>query len=258
MTRSEELIADVHPHLDPDPLPHPVVQLQPTAPAILVIDDHYLEVTLDAAAPIRILLEDHTLTTLVAALPVALGATVADSTWSNVKAYCLIPVASVRIVYGDALLLSAYTSPLWRLMRPIANELRKVEESMTDLLRQTNVRLATGMWLEMWGTIWDVQRLAGEQDVDYQRRIIYSMIVPRSSLSGIVNLLNGAFGVQLALTNGASGTFGITMYEPRAAFDDILIFIKRHKAAGTSVGLVVVYSPVGTFGFNRVRGLTEY
>jgi hypothetical protein len=257
-TFSETLITDVHPQLASDPVALPVIRLQPTVAAMIVVTDAYVEVTLDVSAPVRFVLQDYTLTALVAALPAGLGATLLDAEWATVYAHCLVPNEGLQAIPNTIITLDAYTSILWRLVRPLAQEIADTEVELFDLLEQANLRLADGAWLDTWGLVWDVRRLGGELDTDYRTRMLNSITRPRVSHPSLQSLLTAAFGVKTSVATGAAGAFTVVMYQPTASFNDILAFINKHKAAGCIPALTLVYSPVGTLQFSRLAGSTNY
>lgn len=64
-----------------------------------------------------------------------------------------------------------FTSLLWAIMTAYGAEIREAEYQVQQALRQMVITQAEGEWLDLWGTLYGVQREAAEADADYAPRI---------------------------------------------------------------------------------------
>jgi hypothetical protein len=111
-----------------------------------------------------------------------------------------------------------------------------------------------GAWLDFWGILWNVPRLAGESDPDYRRRFLYELTLPRTTAGGIARLIELSEGYRGTVVDApTAGHFEVTLEVPtnvdvESEFDRISALINRYKAAGTTYtlymrGLVVLSLP---------------
>ncbi len=266
MIVSETLIRSVHPALNSDPQPEAAINLSPSITAWLTIDDQQLIIATDSAAPVVFNLANYTIQTIIAALPVGLGATIAASAWLPVKAFALAPV-EIAILPGVAGKLSAYTSALWQLLRPINASLTTFADYQAELIRMMDVRQASGGWLDVWGLLWAVPRISGESDANYQQRMIATVTLPRSNNRALEELIKAALNITASVVDDTAGpfiwndvtetwgggalvgdfwgpanygSFTVNISTPDDAYslDQLIDFIDRMKAAGTLYTLV--------------------
>lgn len=285
MTRSQEFIASVHPALDTDPQLERVMALAPTVNAWLQIDDSKLILVLDNQAPLKFILNSITIGELVSELPGDLGASLVSAEWGGVLAIGLAPESGMALISGATAYLSAYTSVLWRLARPISSELDAMSELLNGLGKQADIRQATGAWLDLWGLVWDCPRLPGEADPAYRRRIIYSLTTPRANNVALEMLIYNAFGKSATVADDSSslmtlngtnttldtwgpgagggwgppvyGAFTVTMDDPDVPVEQLVALIQRYKAAGVSFTLNTRYTPEARLLFVHLQVVTE-
>jgi DNA-binding beta-propeller fold protein YncE len=249
---SIDLIESLHPAINASPLAIQVIGLAPNAAAWIQIDDEAIAVVIGESSSTYQLAE-YTIATLIAALPAALGATLKAADWADVGAHCLIPAAHT-LHSGQAATLGAYTAGLWRVVRPLAAGLRQSGRDTGLLLQQTDIRLVAGAWLDFWGILWNVPRLAGESDPDYRRRFLYELTLPRTTAGGIARLIELSEGYRGTVVDApTAGHFEVTLEVPtdvdvESEFDRISALIDRYKAVGTTYtlymrGLVVLSLP---------------
>jgi hypothetical protein len=139
-------------------------------------------------------------------------------------------------------------------VRPLAAGLRQSGRDTGLLLQQTDIRLVAGAWLDFWGILWNVPRLAGESDPDYRRRFLYELTLPRTTAGGIARLIELSEGYRGTVVDApTAGHFEVTLEVPtdvdvESEFDRISVLIDRYKAVGTTYtlymrGLVVLSLP---------------
>lgn len=286
MINSEHLIASVHPALSTDPEIESVIGITFSGDGAIEINESRLLVALDSTmAPIELQLSSYTIAGLVAALPASLGAAVLQSEWSSVAAAALIPVSRRVYAAGEYVQLGAYTAGLWRVMRPIAAGMINLSQAINDLIRQIDIRLASGPWLDLWGEVWNIPRAAGESDSAYRNRIIYTITLPRVNNRALEALILRALGRQAVVADGSIGgmfqlnkagsswwpTGGAGVLGPQAhgsfvviVNDDsdadvsnVVALVQQYKAAGTSFAVSTSYAPTGVVGANLIIGTWE-
>lgn len=161
---------------------------------------------------------------------------------------------------GDALL--GFKSDLWVTFAAFAAELRLAKLQVTEALKQMIITQAEGEWLDLWGSLYDVQRLPGEPDSDYQKRIpeeafrlrvnkfaIEKAILDitgnrihlREAWSRMFRLDSSRMSGTHRLVSGEEWRYGYIQPYAKGLFDwgNALEVIERNKAAG-----VIVFQPV--------------
>ncbi len=154
--------------------------------------------------------------------------------------------------------LQAYTSLLWVVLSAYARELREAGVQKEEALRQMVIPQAEGYWLDVWGLLYGIGRLPGENDGDYAPRIpeeafrirVNALAIEKaikditgkdvrilepwrnmfrlneSELSGIDHLYDGA-------------NYGYHLIQPVSetviSWDDVLPVIDRNRPAGVLI-----------------------
>ena len=160
----------------------------------------------------------------------------------------------------DAIL--GFTSPLWITYAAYASELRQAKKQVNEALKQMVITQAEDEWLDLWGSLYDVPRLDGETDADYQVRIpeeafrlrvnkyaIEKAILDltgnrihlRETWSRMFRLDESRMSGTHRLVNGDAWRYGYIQPYAKELFDwgNALEVIERNKAAG-----VIVFDPI--------------
>lgn len=161
---------------------------------------------------------------------------------------------------SDALV--GFRSPLWATFAAFAAELRLAKLQVSEALRQMVITQAEGEWLDLWGSLYDVQRNPAESDADYQTRIpeeAFRLRVNKFAIEkAILDLTGNRIHLREAwsrmfrldysqlsgthrLVSGEEWRYGYIQPVAKGLFDwgDALAIIERNKAAG-----VIVFQPV--------------
>lgn len=276
MPAADRLVGAIHPALNTDPEATAVLRFNPTTDVTILIDAATLTVILPLAQQ-TYPLDSFTLSELSAALPSALGALLLMNDWASVGAVCLVPQRLSLLAGGTGDVL-AYTSGLWRTIRPIGAALDALADRVDTLIEQMDVYQAVGPWLDLWGLIWHIPRVADEGDVAYRRRIIYSLTLPRANNRALEALILRALGRSATVNDGGGsglltwneantwgptgtailgpqqyGTFVVTL---DAAYEEdvsqLLAIIGTYKAAGTSFTINTRYAPEASVGYGDI------
>lgn len=151
-----------------------------------------------------------------------------------------------------------FTSLLWALMSMFAAELRQAKNQVTQALRQMIITQAEGEWLDLWGKVFNVRRLNGEQDPAYSTRIPKEVFRLRLSPIAIEQAVLDQTGKVIKIEEPWETVFRLDMSElsgpdrmqdgngqsvfyiqPTSVgvidWSDVLPVIERNKAAGVIV-----------------------
>ncbi|MGF6354082.1 hypothetical protein ABIE27_001992 [Paenibacillus sp. 4624] len=115
----------------------------------------------------------------------------------------IMEVANVKV---DTTL-NAFTSNIWRRMYPIYRILRQAETDTDLALLQLDRNMATGRWLDYWGSFFGMQRRPGELAESFRRRFTMWVLNPKTN--------NVALQELLAYQLGESG--GVEVYDKAPA-----------------------------------------
>jgi len=157
--------------------------------------------------------------------------------------------------YRNQPLLSAFVEEL-------AGRVQDLEDAVYDLVAQTAVGTATGVWLEYLGAIVGEERGA-EGDVLFRRYIVARVRANRShsTLNDVVAVVEAAFGVPLPLLTLSELGRACLQVDLNADFsaslrDRLIRFLSSARSAG--VGQTLFWTDVGitkTFTFSVGTGL---
>lgn len=281
---SAAFIRQIHPHLWSDPDSVPAITITPTVSGVLSIDDTTLTVALGTDAPQSFVLSDYSIASLIAALPAALTPVAADASMQQVRATALEPFDAYVIQAAISYDLGAVTAVLWQVLRPVVYAMQRVQQEIAGIVQQTDLRLATGSWLDLWGELWGVARQAAERDADYRLRIVHDIALPRVGNSQLATLLaqtyqqpatvidatRGQFvlndpqakigpdvsdpdGVGVLGPTTAYGQFFVTLRDPGVTPGDITALIDAAKSSGSGYTLTLIASPRATLGFDAIQ-----
>ncbi|MDQ0719819.1 hypothetical protein QF049_001080 [Paenibacillus sp. W4I10] len=103
--------------------------------------------------------------------------------------------------------LNAFTSNVWRWMYPVYRTLRRAEEDTDLALLQLDRNMATGRWLDYWGSFFGMRRRPGELAESFRRRFTMWVLNPKTN--------NVALQELLAYQLGESG--GVEVYDKAPA-----------------------------------------
>lgn len=116
----------------------------------------------------------------------------ADPAYDQLAATTLVDGHGDGIQVGGADI-GGYLSPLWQFLRAMALGFELLQDDMAALAAQLDLRRAGGIWLDWWGELYHVPRLAPEDDDRYRKRIIWSVTRPRSNNTAIEAILRDLY-----------------------------------------------------------------
>ncbi|WP_156897646.1 hypothetical protein [Paenibacillus massiliensis] len=117
--------------------------------------------------------------------------------------------------------LNAFTSNVWRRMYPLYRALRKAEADTDLALLQLDRNMATGRWLNYWGSFFGMQSRPGELVESFRRRFTMWVLNPKTN--------NVALQELLAYQLGESG--GVQVYDKAPAVIGVRLDVKYTGSA---------------------------
>ena len=180
-----------------------------------------------------------------------------SASWANRSALSLIEGSSNQnISNGDQL--KAYTSLLWAVMSGYAGEVRAAAVQVGEALRQMVITQAEGEWLDVWGSLYGVDRRQAELDVALRLRMSREVFRKRVNARAIEIAIKDETGWDVRIEepwrelfrldeSTLSGGFkfddgdhvGYHLIRPEALdtvdWDIVLPIIERNKGAGIIV-----------------------
>ncbi len=179
-------------------------------------------------------LSTHTIQTLaneIASNTIYTVTTVSDfSTYADLNATSLIDRESQSLQDLQQKKFFIYTSILWIIFKAIAREFQDACDTSDSSLRQMNILTAEDIFLDHWARdYYNEARLEGEDDYDYSRRTIATIIRPKVNdialeliLEDILNFDSGTVRVITdPLLNNANFTPGAGMIDPPVSEDQL-------------------------------------
>lgn len=103
--------------------------------------------------------------------------------------------------------LSAFTSTLWRIIRPLALCFDMWSDDLDMSLTQMDIRTASGRWLDWWGNLYGVARLNFETDAHYRKRIVWEVMAPRANNVALEAILKEVLGYDARVTDGLNAFY---------------------------------------------------
>lgn len=100
---------------------------------------------------------------------------------------------------------SAYESANYAVLHSLADSLSDAERDTIAKKVQSNFKTATGDYLDIWASWFHVLRHENESDDDFRQRIMFYLLMPRSTVQGIIQ------GIQYYLDDNDAK---IIIYEP--------------------------------------------
>ena len=184
--------------------------------------------------------------------------------------------------------LRVFTSLMWALFQGYSREIDAAQEQVRQALLQMVITTAEGEWLDLWGTLYGVPRIAGESDADLRLRIpreaFRLRVNPRAIELAIKELTGKAvairepwqdvFTLDQSLLSGPDrlqdgDLVGSFLIQPQSAgpidWADVLPIIERSRPAGVLMlppqvrySEHVVAGIVGTVGVSIKRRNTGF
>ncbi len=197
-----------------------------------------------------------------------------SSRFTGVSARVLVDGSGDQLVSnGDHV--TGFTSLLWVLLNGYAGEVLDAEYQVIQALLQMVITTASGQWLDLWGTLYGVPRLAGESDLHLAQRIPKEAFRLRNNAHAIELAIRDALGYDVrieepwkeifklddSLLSGPhrmydGDTIGYHLIRPVARetidWPAVLNVINRNRAAG-----VLVLGPQLFHGSSLVNGDTQ-
>lgn len=120
----------------------------------------------------------------------------------NKSAHCLMEGS--LIFDGTGTSWPAFTSENYSLISAIALAIIDNQQNMLNAIKQTDQNIASKDWLDYWGSVLGVQRIAAEIDSDliYRNRMQRDSVLPKSNNWAIASLLRGATGRTIYVNDG--------------------------------------------------------
>jgi hypothetical protein len=178
-------------------------QIKPPAQAKLVIQDRLLTVTaVNNSSPLFSISFDDTYDSAKAITIRTLYDALSDSkiiTVQNLNV-AMSGLGITSLVEGEYDIysnqfndVSAYTSVLWSILRPLAYLLEQAKDDVSKAIQQLGFVTAEGDFLDYWGSIFNISRYPGEPDYEYSTRLLWETVRPRLNNKAIENIVR--FGV---------------------------------------------------------------
>ncbi|WP_025684585.1 hypothetical protein [Paenibacillus maysiensis] len=156
--------------------------------------------------------------------------------------------------------LNVFTSNVWRRMYPVYRVLRKAEADTDLALLQLDRNMASGRWLDYWGSFFGLQRRPGELAESFRRRFTMWVLNPKTNNVALQELLAYQLGESggVEVYDKAPAVLGVRLDakytesgEVLSAFRSILLENKGGGIAFTTS--VHVYTPIQHTHFYRSR-----
>lgn len=147
-------------------------------------------------------LSQYTIGQLATALAAIPGVSVPYLTGGNTSLSALVLIdgsGDQSASNGDHLM--AYSSTLWAMLEPFANELAAAALQIKQALLQMSLTSASDEWVDEWGGYFNVPRKSGEVDAAYASRIIVEVLRPRGNNIAIEAALNELLGQKIVVTD---------------------------------------------------------
>ena len=125
--------------------------------------------------------------------------------------------------------ISAATSILWAIFRPLAYVLEKTKDDTDLALQQLQFVTATGDFLDYWGSVFGIPRYIGEPDNQYSIRLLWETVKPRLNNKALENIIIQGLGFDANVVDMSSklligdGFHDPIHTDPSLAFKDPLM-----------------------------------
>lgn len=225
MQLTQKLLGYLYRSLDKSPDPTLALRLRYDGSLVWTVQDGVLTTAVSggSGAALSLDLSAYTLANLVSFLAAQPGYTVvyANPDLGGLSARILIDGSGDQDASnGDWLM--AYQSLLWVYLEPLAVELTRAKQQITEMLRQMNTKTAEGDWLDLLGSYYAVPRLPGESDDAYGPRIIIETLRPRSNNVALQKAIADFTGQSASVTD-------VVVYGPATP---------KYNAANTHNGVI--------------------
>lgn len=258
-TTLQRLVGSTHSAVfDKDPGAELALRVRHPDGAVWSVADEVLTVRAGVAAPVSYDLSLFTVGELVAEL-LADGFEVpmVSADWAARSALALVEGdGDQNVSNGDHV--TAFTSLLWALMSGYGGQMRSAKTQVGEALRQMIFTQAEGEWLDIWGTLYGVERKQAELDAAMQTRIATEVFRRRTNARAIELAIRDETGWDVRIEepwrelfrldeSTLSGghkfydgdTVGYHLIRPEALdnvdWDVVLPIIERNKPAGVLV-----------------------
>ena len=120
-----------------------------------------------------------------------------------------------------------FTSPNYQLIFSLMLTLREHQLSVKNALRQTDLRVASGQWLNYWGDVLGIQRATSEIgfDENYRGRLLWETIMPKTNNWAIADILENALNGRARVVDGGA-PFLLVNATTGAQSDSKLLFVE--------------------------------
>jgi hypothetical protein len=118
-----------------------------------------------------------------------------------------------------------FTAPNHQLIFSLMLTLREHHQSVKNALRQTDLRVASGQWLNYWGDILGIPRSTSEIGLDenYRGRLLWETIMPKTNNWAIADILENALNGRARVVDGGA-PFLLVNATTGASSDSKLLF----------------------------------
>jgi hypothetical protein len=99
-----------------------------------------------------------------------------------------------------------FTADNYKLVFSLMLLLKEHQEASQSALRQTDLRVAGGEWLNYWGDILGIPRMSGEigNDENYRGRLLRETLMPKSNNWAIADILENALNAKVRVVDGGA------------------------------------------------------
>lgn len=244
MSRLTALLANLPTALNKEPKGVSAVSISFASGATFVVKDLTLKSIPPSGAALNISLKDITFTTLVASINAVAGytATVLGGL-GPVKAYSLVE-GTYPAPGGVAINLPYFSSPNWQLLAPLGVTLDTLDNDWNEAQKQTDLRRASGVWLDRIGLVYGITRTANEVDSRYARRLAASAIAAKCNGYAIAAIIQTALGASASVKDTGPAAFSATIDIDLSAgnpYDTAALnnLLNTYKAFGTIATLAL-------------------
>lgn len=211
MSRLPALLSNLPKPYSRDPQAVPAITLRFNLGARFIVDDLRLRSAPVSGTALDISLRTITMTQLVASVNAVSGYTAAVvGSLGAIKAYALIE-ATYDGSGGITVNVPYFTAPNHQVLAPIAQSLDDLDDAWRAAIDQTDLRRATGVWLDRLGLVYGVTRFAAEPDVSYARRVTASVIAVKCNGRAIELILSSAMGISASIADVPPSRFTTTV-----------------------------------------------
>lgn len=244
MSRLTSIFSNLPPLYSRDPVGTAALSIRKDSGAKFIVDGFRLKSIPVSGTSLNLALKSVTITALVAQINAVTGYTASvTGSYGPLLAHGLIE-ATYDGSSGASLSVLYFTQNNYRILAPFAAMYDDLDADWNEGLKQTDLRRATGIWLDRIGLVYGVPRTANEPDTLYARRITAASIAPKCNGYAIAAIIQNALGATAVVTDTGPAKFAATItlnLSTGNPYDTATLnsLLNSYKAFGTSPSLVL-------------------